>query len=514
MTTSDNEIFDIAVIGGGINGAGIAADAAGRGLKVVLCEQNDFASGTSSNSSKLIHGGLRYLEHFEFRLVREALAERELLLKKAPHLIRPLKFTLPHRPHLRPAWLIRSGLLLYDFLYPRSSFARAKRVQLGKAQGLRPEIDTGFEYYDCWVDDARLVISNLIQAHALGADIRAHTRCHALRFDKTKHAWELGLCQGQKVDSQKIWARNVVNATGPWLDEFLRANANEIPKNRGIRLIKGSHIIVPRITHGDSAFILQNKDKRIVFVLPYLDAFSLIGTTDEEYQGPPDQVEICQWEIDYLLDIYNQHFEQSLSESDIISSYSGLRPLCDDESGDPSAITRDYTLDLHQQSTRSAVLSIYGGKITTYRKLAEAALDMLSPYLPKTTHWTDHRPLPGTAYLGQNIEQIKETIWAQAIWLPSEMLERFAHSYGLLCLVFIADCVDLAELGEIFGADLSRAEVDYLLEHEWAQSADDILWRRTKLGLKFSAQEREALQSYIDKKLIQHQHHRHLTQLT
>ena len=493
-----NQTFDIAIIGGGINGAGIAADAAGRGLRVLLCEQNDFASGTSSSSSKLIHGGLRYLEHYEFRLVREALAEREVMLNKAPHLVTPLKFTLPHRPHLRPAWMIRCGLFLYDHLSRKNSLPKTKRVTFGEASPLQDKIKMGFDYFDCWVDDARLVMANVIDASRHGATIHARTKCNMVSYDDKASAWKLSLTQKPSDDDITVYAKNIINASGPWLNKFLETSVPNVNIPRRIRLIKGSHIIVPRTLDSDGAYILQNEDKRIVFVLPYLDRYTLIGTTDKEYHGEPEDVAIEDWEVDYLLNIYNQHFKTSLFKNNIVSSYSGVRPLCDDESNDPSAITRDYTLELHSHNTSSALLSIYGGKITTYRKLSEAALNMLQQFLPKEQKpWTKDSPLPGAGYTGQCPTEIYQQIEKQAPWLEAKQLKRYATSYGLLCLEFLSGVKDESELGQDFGHGLRKVEVDYLIDHEWAFDTEAILWRRTKLGLELSDEQVAVLNEYV-----------------
>ncbi|TNC82033.1 MAG: glycerol-3-phosphate dehydrogenase [Oleiphilus sp.] len=499
---SEVQSYDIAVIGGGVNGTGIAADAAGRGLSVFLCEQNDFASGTSSTSSKLIHGGLRYLEHYEFRLVKEALAEREVLLKKAPHLVSPLKFTLPHRPHLRPAWMIRSGLFLYDHLSRRNSLPRARKVRFGEDSPLHANMKVGFEYYDCWVDDSRLVVTNALDAERHGATIKVQTECVSARFDEVSDSWQLTMREGASQRQFEIRAKHIVNASGPWLNQFLEHAFDGFKVPRRIRLIKGSHIIVPRTLSTDGAYILQNEDKRIVFVLPYLDDFTIIGTTDKEYFGSPEDVSIEDWEVEYLLNIYNQHFDKALGKQSIVSTYSGIRPLCDDESDDPSAITRDYTLELHERSKHSVVLSIYGGKITTYRKLAEAAMRTLQPYLPgKTMAWTKDSPLPGADVFGQSLNDIKTRIAKAVPWLDHLRLERFSKSYGLLCLGFLETASKPQDLGEDFGSGLTRAEVDYLIEKEWARCAEDILWRRSKLGLRLTDEQVQHLQSYVSDKV-------------
>ena len=497
------ETFDIVIIGGGINGAGIAADAAGRGLNVFLCEQNDLASGTSSASSKLIHGGLRYLEHYEFRLVKEALAEREVLLNKAAHLVSPLKFIMPHRPHLRPSWMIRCGLFLYDHLSKRNTLPKAKRINFQNESPFKPEIKKGFQYYDCWVDDARLVITNAIDAHNRGASINIQTQCTKLSFDNELKLWHVELFNKQTQETYSIKARNIVNASGPWLNKFLADALPSVKPQRRIRLIKGSHIIVPRAKDLDQAYILQNEDNRVVFVLPYLDKFSIIGTTDKEYEGKPEDVAIDDWEVNYLIKVFNQHFNTAISQNDIISTYSGVRPLCDDESSDPSAITRDYTLALHKQSDRNALISIYGGKITTYRKLAEAVMEKLAPFTPEASRaWTSNEPLPGSDRMGQSLNDIKNKIRHTHTWLTPTEVQRFARSYGLLCLDFLSGKESHKDMGEDFGAELFAAEVDYLLDSEWAIEAEDILWRRTKLGLLLTVEQHEALVEYIAQRKI------------
>ncbi len=497
-----DQVFDIAVIGGGINGAGIASDAAGRGLSVFLCEQNDLASGTSSASSKLIHGGLRYLEHYEFRLVKEALAEREVLLNKAPHLVSPLKFVMPHRPHLRPAWMIRCGLFMYDHLSKRNTLPKAQKIKLNDQAAIKSpfksSITKGFQYYDCWVDDARLVVTNAIDAKQRGAEIEVQTECTHLKFNSEQKVWELAMFHKLSGQTYHIKAQNVVNASGPWLNKFLDDAAEDVKPARNIRLIKGSHIIVPRSKELDEAYILQNEDKRVVFVLPYLDAFSIIGTTDKEYKGDPKDVKIDDWEIDYLIKVYNQHFDTPIDRSDIVADYSGVRPLCDDESDDPSAITRDYTLELHEETSRNVLLSIYGGKITTYRKLAEAVLNKLSPFVSDMAPgWTAKHPLPGAKQLGQTQGQVLSHLQSKFPWLDQKELTRYSKSYGLLAEVFLDGKSSIDDLGEHFGSGLYAAEVDYLVKHEWATTLDDILMRRTKLGLFLSASEKVRLKAYV-----------------
>ncbi len=397
--------YDIAVIGGGINGVGISADAAGRGLSVFLCEKDDLASHTSSASSKLIHGGLRYLEHKEFRLVREALAEREVLLTKAPHIIRPMRFVMPHRPHLRPAWLIRTGLFLYDYLGKREQLASSNSVVFNPVESpLKQDMYRGFEYSDCVVDDARLVVLNAMQAREKGATVVTRTRCVAACRAQGK--WQVTLENEQGVF--QISAGVLVNAAGPWVNRFIQQDL-QLPSPYGIRLIQGSHLVVPKIYEGDKAFIMQNDDQRIVFAIPWLKQYTLIGTTDREYTGDLDHIEITDEETDYLLDVANTHFKAQLSRQDIVSTYSGVRALCDDESDQASAITRDYTLALSEQEEgQAALLSVFGGKLTAYRKLAESAMKLLDRIFPEMQKpWTVQALLPGAEEL-DSVEQLAE----------------------------------------------------------------------------------------------------------
>ncbi|MCH8497128.1 MAG: glycerol-3-phosphate dehydrogenase [Marinobacter sp.] len=495
-----NETYDVLVIGGGINGTGIAADASGRGLSVLLCEQGDLGGATSSASSKLVHGGLRYLEHYEFRLVREALAEREVLLKVAPHLVRPLRFTLPHLPHLRPGWMIRSGLFLYDNLADRETLPASRKQRFGVSSPLKPHIRKGYSYSDCWVDDARLVIANAQAAREQGARILRNTRCiRALRV-ADDGLWQVTLQQAGSDTTQTVRARSLVNAAGPWAARLFDTALEQTSPHQ-VRLIKGSHIVVPRFTEGEGAFILQNSDKRIVFVLPFEEDFNLIGTTDKEYRGDPAKVAIDQDEIDYLLGVVNNHFIRQLTPADIVHTYSGVRPLLDDESSDPSAITRDYTLTLDRgEGEQSApLLSVFGGKITTYRKLAVAAVNKLQcqfPALPPSH--TAQRPLPGaTAELTQQgaILALLQKLYPQ---LPATMLRRFSRSYGVLAIRILGKARTTDELGRHFGDTLYETEVNYLRQEEWAITAEDILWRRSKLGLRLDTQQQTALTAWLE----------------
>ncbi|BCG26627.1 glycerol-3-phosphate dehydrogenase [Pseudomonas tohonis] len=488
-----SEVYDLAVVGGGINGVGIAADAAGRGLSVFLCEKDDLAQHTSSASSKLIHGGLRYLEHYEFRLVREALAEREVLLAKAPHIVRPMRFVLPHRPHLRPAWMIRAGLFLYDHLGKREKLPGSRGLKFGAGSPLKADIARGFEYSDCWVDDARLVVLNAMAAREHGAHVHTRTRCVSAR--RSKGLWHIHL---ERADGTllSIRARALVNAAGPWVAKFIKDDLKQ-KSPYGIRLIQGSHIVVPRLYEGEHAYILQNEDRRIVFAIPYLERFTLIGTTDREYQGDPAKVAISAEETAYLLDVVNRHFKQQIGEKDILRTYSGVRPLCDDESDDPSAVTRDYTLSLEAHPGEAPLLSVFGGKLTTYRKLAESALAQLAPFFPNAKpSWTASQPLPGGEQMNSQAE-LAEALCNRFGWLPDSLARRWAGTYGSRTWALLDGVQNLTDLGEHLGSGLYTREVDYLCREEWATGLDDILWRRTKLGLFMTPGQQERLAQYL-----------------
>ncbi|WAB99140.1 glycerol-3-phosphate dehydrogenase [Pseudomonas putida] len=487
------DCYDLAVIGGGINGVGIAADAAGRGLKVFLCEKDDLAQHTSSASSKLIHGGLRYLEHYEFRLVREALAEREVLLAKAPHIVKPMRFVLPHRPHLRPAWMIRAGLFLYDHLGKRKRLGASRSLRFGPGYPLKPAITRGFEYADCAVDDARLVVVNAMAAREHGAHIRTRTRC--LRAERVDGLWQVEL-QHADGSLQTIRARALVNAAGPWVARFIKDDL-KLTAPYGIRLIQGSHLIVPRLYEGDHAYILQNEDQRIVFCIPYLDRFTLVGTTDREYSGDPAKVAITEQETGYLLDVVNAHFNHQLSAGDILHTYSGVRPLCNDESDNPSAVTRDYTLALSATQGEAPLLSVFGGKLTTYRKLAESAMAELKPFFSQMGQsWTASSALPGGE--GMSTPQVLvDELLAQHPWLAVDIAKRWAVTYGSRTWQLLEGVNGPDDLGQAIGGGLFAREVDYLRDSEWAISAQDILWRRTKLGLFTSESEQRALADYL-----------------
>lgn len=486
--------YDLIVIGGGVNGTGIAADAAGRGLKVLLCEMNDLASSTSSKSSKLIHGGLRYLEHYEFRLVREALAEREVLLKKAPHIMWPLRFQLPHRPHLRPAWMIRIGLFLYDHLAKRAALPASRGIRFTASGPLASHLHRGFEYSDGWVDDARLVVLNAIAARDHGATIMPRTRCQSAR--RQNGQWQVELTDRDSGQLSSVTSKTLVNAAGPWVSELF-GTALGTPPPREIRLVKGSHIIVPRLYDGEQAYILQNEDQRIVFVIPYEDNFSLIGTTDVEYSDDPTQACISDEEIDYLLKITNEHFKNTITRDNVISSFSGVRPLLDDESDNPQSASRDYTFEIDAPEHQAPLLSVFGGKITTYRKLSEAVVDHLSEFFPAAgPSLTKEEPLPGGDFSSpaELIQLLNNTF----PWLPAQLIKRYVRTYGSLTFQLLKGIGNMKAMGEHFGAGLYTAEVKYLIEYEWARTAEDILWRRTKLGLHMTAGEIENFQARFE----------------
>jgi len=495
-STEKNKVYDLFVIGGGVNGVGIAADAAGRGLSVAVCEMNDLGSATSSNSSKLIHGGLRYLEYYEFRLVREALAEREVLLANAPHIIAPLRFILPHRPHLRPAWMIRAGLFLYDNLAKRSRLKKSVGLSFAQENPLKETMKKGFEYSDASVDDARLVILNAQLAVEKGAQILVRTKCTSAK--RTEQGWCIELEDAKGV-TKTVYAKAVANAAGPWVASLFD-EALEEASPKSIRLVKGSHIIVPKV-HGESqAYILQNEDGRIVFVIPYQDDFSLIGTTDVEYQGDPSKVAIDQNEIDYLLSVSNDHFKQQVSAQDVVWTYSGVRPLLNDESDSAQAVTRDYTFEVTTDNGKLPLLSVFGGKITTYRKLSQAAVDKLCEFFPEATApWTDKAILPGGSFTTR--EELQAQLQAEFSWLPTKTIARFVRSYGTMSHQLLGTAESLEELGRDFGAGLYQQEVDYLITNEWASTLEDVIWRRTKMGLYLSGDQNSVLEQYICEKI-------------
>ena len=490
-------IYDLLIIGGGINGVGIARDAAGRGLSVLLVEKDDLSAHTSSSSSKLIHGGLRYLEHYEFRLVAEALAEREVLLRTARHLVWPARFVMPHVPELRPRWMIRAGLFLYDHLARRASLPGSHAVRLDAPPynaGLRPQLRHGFSYSDCRVDDARLVIFNAMDARDRGAEILTRTEClSAQRVDDT---WRAALSGGRDVR-----ARAIVNAAGPWVKRVLNERLRQ-PSQDGVRLVKGSHVVVPQLYPGDHAFILQNDDRRVVFMIPYGGRHTLIGTTDVPFDGDPNSVSASDAEADYLCRAAGRYLAQPVDPAQVAWRYAGVRPLYDDGTNDPSAITRDYTLRVDDDAGAAPVLSIYGGKITTYRCLAEHALQKLAPYFPRLkASWTATEPLLGGDFAGASREQARDAFFTRYHDLPQETLRGLVRRHGLLAYEVLGDARAVTDLGRHFGAELYAREVDYLMAREWAKSAEDVLWRRTKAGLHLDLAQREAVSRYCSQRV-------------
>ena len=489
LTLQDHGVFDVAIIGGGINGAGIARDAAGRGLKVLLCEKGDLAEGTSSRSGKLVHGGLRYLEYYEFRLVREALIEREILLNAAPHIIWPLRFVLPHSPGQRPAWLVRLGLLLYDTLGGRKRLPGTRKLDLHRApegQPVKPEFRTAFEYSDCWVDDARLVVLNALDAKAAGAMILTRTTASSAR--RQGGLWELQL-RGSGGELSTARAMVLVNAAGPWVENVLGEVAG-VNTKRAVRLVKGSHIIVPKFWQGSHAYLLQNDDKRVIFVNPYQETMALIGTTDIAYTGKTEDVAAGEDEIAYLMQAVNRYMRRQLVRSDVQSTFSGVRPLYDDNAGNPSAVTRDYVFDIEDADGKAPLLSIFGGKITTYRKLAEHAMEKLAPYMAKPGKaWTAAAPMPGGDMKDGNFERFSATFGTRHAWLPIALAAHYARLYGTRAEPLLAGASSLADLGRHFGGQFYQREAEFLMANEWARSAEDILLRRTKHGLHLTPEQ-------------------------
>lgn len=484
-------LFDLLVVGGGINGVGIAADAAGRGLSVALCEKGDLASATSSASTKLIHGGLRYLETYEFGLVRKALHESEILLGLAPHLIQPMTFYIPYMPHQRPWILIRLGLFLYNTLTYRPHYKKAGSVRFPEDSPLVTSLTHGFHYADGQVDDARLVILNAIQAANKGAVILPRHEC--LKLNPTATHWEATLENRLTGEQQQINARAVVNATGPWVSQWMQ-HATQHDASRQVRLVKGSHIVVPRMHKGDAAYLLQNEDGRVVFVIPWQQQFTLIGTTEEEFSGDPDQVRISSEETEYLLESVNRYFRTPLAATDIVYSYSGIRPLMDDPVKSATKASRDYLLEFEDSSL--PILTVYGGKVTTYRLMAQQAVNKLGKVLGGVgrSH-TRKAPLPGGDFRLR--EQLYQVMISSHRWLPAELIKRWIGAYGKLCFDILKNVQNVAELGQYFGHSLYQREVDYLVDREWAVTAEDILWRRTKLGLLFDEKQEAALREYL-----------------
>jgi len=480
-------MYDIAIIGGGINGAGIARDAAGRGWSVLLVEQGDLAGATSSASTKLIHGGLRYLEHYDFRLVRESLLEREVLARIAPHNVRALRFVLPHHKGLRPRWMLAAGLLLYDAL-GNKSFPRTRALDLARdaaGAALKPSYAKGFSYSDCWTDDARLVVLNAIDAAERGATVRTRTKLHAAK--RGDASWTLDLGNGETAE-----ARTLVNAAGAWANDVI-ARVGAEPR-AGVRLVQGSHIVVRRMFESENAYIFQQSDGRVVFAIPFENDFTLIGTTDQEFSADPGKVTASAEEIAYLCGAASEYFRAPIAPGDVVWTYSGVRALYDDGASKAQEVTRDYVLSM--DNAGAPLLSIYGGKITTYRKLAESALASLDNHLPpaKRRRWTHDEPLPGGGFARGEVLALADRLRAAHPFLSEATALRLTRAYGTRAAHIFEGANDL---GETFGGDLSAREVNYLVAQEWARTAEDVLWRRSKAGLRASADDVARLEAYL-----------------
>jgi glycerol-3-phosphate dehydrogenase len=485
------------VVGGGINGVGIARDAAGRGLNVLLCEKDDLAQGTSSRSGKLVHGGLRYLEYYEFRLVREALIEREVLLRAAPHIIWPLRFVLPHSREQRPAWMIRLGLMLYDHLGGRKLLPQSRRLDLSSelaGRALKPEFRTGFEYSDCWVDDARLVVLNALDAAARRAQILTRTALVSAR--REGGSWRAEL-RDQAGVVTSVSARAIVNAAGPWVEDVLRRNAGLNAGHR-VRLVKGSHIVVPKFWDGPHAYLFQNDDRRVIFVNPYQGDLCLIGTTDIPYCGEADRVGAGEDEISYLLRAVNRYCARQLMRADVVHSFSGVRPLFDDNAENPSAVTRDYVFELNDADGAAPILSVFGGKITTFRKLSEHALERLKPYFPGMAGpWTAGTALPGGDIVSADFDAFAAGLGRDYPDLPREVLNHYARLYGTRIHRLLNGVRTRSDLGRHFGGPFYQREAEFLQIEEWALTPEDILERRTKHGLHLTPGQKQAFSDWM-----------------
>lgn len=486
--------FDLAIIGGGVNGTAIARDAAGRGYSVILFEQGDLASGTSSASTKLIHGGLRYLEYGEVKLVQKALSEREIFLKIAPHIVKPMRFVLPQGQKARPDWMVRIGLSLYDHLARRDVLPNSEKIDFTKhpfGSPLFGNIQNGFAYSDCWVDDARLVVLQAIDALRNGAEI--FTRTGVRDISPRDGGWDI-----ETEKDQRLHARMVINAGGPWVRQILERNGLAVSTTPKVRLVRGSHIIVPALHDGEQSYMLQQQDGRIVFAIPYEDKFTLLGTTDIEHTPGLSVKPICTpEEAQYLCDAANQYFTKQTAVSDIVWSYSGVRPLFDDGRGKAAAVTRDY--HLYKQTPQDApILSIYGGKITTARALAETVMEEIEDTLgAKAGAWTHRVPLPGGDFIEGDFYEFVADIAAVYHWMDGDILLRYARAYGTWMTRIIGAATSTAQLGKDFGSGLYEAEVEYLRNVEWARTSEDILWRRSKLGLHVSPETVAALKRHL-----------------
>ena len=495
---SASPVHDVFVIGGGINGCGIARDAVGRGYSVFLAEMNDLASGTSSFSTKLIHGGLRYLEYYEFRLVRESLMEREVLWRNAPHIIWPMRFVLPYAEGLRPAWLIRLGLFLYDHIGGRKLLPATRTLDMRSdpaGQPLKPIFSKAFEYSDGWVNDARLVVLNARDAADRGATIR--TRCKVTGARRENGHWAVTVEDLRARKAEEIKARLIVNAAGPWVDHVLSAaiGQNDV---HNVRLVQGSHIVVRKKFDDPRAYFFQNRDSRIIFAIPYEDEFTLIGTTDRDYSGDPHEAKISDAETTYLCEAASEYFAVPVKREDIVWTYSGVRPLYDDGASKAQEATRDYVLKAEHADGQAPVINIFGGKITTYRRLAEHMLEKIEHFLGrKGKSWTSDAPLPGGEFFATGYDAQVQKLKAEYPFLDLRLARRLTRLYGTRAKTLLGLAKSQADLGRKFGPDLYEAEVRYLIDHEWAITAEDILWRRTKRGLTVSSEEAAALDEYI-----------------
>ncbi|MCP5328324.1 MAG: glycerol-3-phosphate dehydrogenase [Sinobacteraceae bacterium] len=487
--------FDLLIVGGGINGAGIARDAAGRGLRVLLCERDDLAAHTSSASTKLIHGGLRYLELGEFRLVRKALQEREVLLEAAPHIIRPLSFVMPQDPQLRPGWMIRAGLFLYDHLARRRWLPGSGSLDLRRHPAgapLVPQTRRGFVYSDAWVEDARLVVLNAVDAAERGASVLTRTRLE--RATREGDHWRATLSPAS-APAFEVRARAVVNAAGPWVGEILDRVLHR-DATRQLRLVKGSHIVVRRLFEHEFAYLLQNPDGRILFAIPFEHDFTLLGTTDIEYRGDPARVTIDADEIRYLCDMAGRWFGRPVDPTEIVWSYAGVRPLLDDEAGNPASVTRDYRLELDDE--QPPLLTVFGGKLTTYRRLAEDALAQLAPQLGHSARgWTRGVPLPGGDLPDADFARFEQSVALRWPWLPAPLRQRYAHAYGTRMTQLLQPIASMADLGEQVLPGLYAVEIHWLVDQEFAHDAADILWRRSRLGLHLPADAAPRLDAWL-----------------
>jgi glycerol-3-phosphate dehydrogenase len=484
--------YDLLVVGGGVNGAGIARDAQGRGLSTCLVERGDLAGATSSASSKLIHGGLRYLEHYEFRLVREALAEREVLLSIAPHIVWPMRFVLPHRPEMRARWLIRAGLFLYDHLAPRASLPGTESIPTARhpyGAPLKPEIAAAFAYSDCWVEDSRLVVLNVRDAASRGAEILVRTEFRGAERDA--QGWTCRLA-GPDGAERTVRARALVNAAGPWVMQA--QGAAHAPAQGRVRLIRGSHIVLPALYQGDQAYILQNDDRRVIFVIPYEGRFSLVGTTDVPHEGDASTARCTPEEAAYLCAAVGRQLRVQPDPKDIVWTYSGVRPLHDDGADDPSAVTRDYVLALDAAEGQAPVLTIYGGKITTFRRLAEEAVTKVGAAIDRAgTPWTATAALPGGDLGGRELPEFEAEMARRHPWLARPQLHRLVRAYGSDLDALLDGASGANALGDDYGAGFSERELEWLVAREWARTAEDVLWRRSKLGLHMPAEGQERL---------------------